>query len=333
MTAQPSLSTTSPARQRLLDRARCRSQAIPPRKRRRQFARQVQVLGCGAALFSSACIAALHSGLPAPSIDAVETAYAGVREAKDAIDALESQLPGAGGHRTLAEWQRLYSERRGVVTARLGALSPVSLGPEDRRAAEAMRRALERDLTPLETTATTTAPQGPPPCEDVRSSALSLATLKRTLVACFAEAAGRIQFEGRTLDRLSALGELARIPEPGRRKKLFLAMEPLWRAVNGEGDAASPYRRLVALAAAEPLRGIARCTEPRAASASTPLRPSIGSSRFWTPGERRLRPIPSSRGISDTLAASRAGCFRRRSRPHACARSTTATTAIWVPTR
>src|SRR6185437_6106584 len=82
-----------------------------------------------------------------------------------------------------------------------------------------------------------------------------LATLKRMLFACFAEAAGRIQFEGRTLDRLSALGELARIPEPGRRKKLFLAMEPLWRAVNGEGDAASPYRRLVALAAAEPAKG------------------------------------------------------------------------------
>ncbi len=185
----------------------------------------------------------------------VETAYAGLREAKDAIDALESQLPGAEGHRTLAEWHRLYSERRGVVTARLGALSPVSLGPEDRRAAEAMRRALERDLPPLETSATTTAPQGPSPCEGVRASALSLAKLKRTLVACFADAAGRIQFEGRTLDRLSALGELARIPEPGRRKKLFLAMEPLWRAVNGEGDAASPYRRLVALAASEPAKG------------------------------------------------------------------------------
>jgi hypothetical protein len=214
-----------------------------------------QILACGAALLTSACVPSLHSAPPAPSIGAVEAAYAALREAEDAIDALESQLPGAEGRHTLAEWRRLYSERRGLLTARLGALSPVSLAPDDQRAADAIRHALERDLPPLEPAVSTNAAQGPSPCEAVHSGGLSVAILKQALFACFAEAAGRIQFEGRTLDRLSALGELAKIPEPGRRKTLFLAMEPLWRAVNGDGDATSPYRRLVALTAAQLEKG------------------------------------------------------------------------------
>jgi hypothetical protein len=238
--------------ERRLRQPACPTQVVPPRKRARQFA---QVLACGAALLTCACIAGLRSGLPAPSIGEVETAYAGLREAKDAIDALEARLPGAGGSRSLAEWRRLYSERRGMLTARLGALRAVSLASDDRRAADVMRHALEGDLAPLETAARTNAAQAPPSCESVHSGELSLAMLKRTLFACFAEAAGRIRFEGRTLDRLSALGELARIPEPWRRKALFVAMEPIWRAVNGEGDAASPYRRLVALTAAERATG------------------------------------------------------------------------------
>jgi hypothetical protein len=118
-----------------------------------------------------------------------------------------------------------------------------------------MRHALERDLLPLETATTTNAAQGPPPCEAVRSGGPSLARLKEMLVACFADEAGRIQFEGRTLDRLTALGDLARIPAPGRRKTLFMAMEPLWRAVNGDGDTASPYRRLIALTSEKRAKG------------------------------------------------------------------------------
>ena len=44
---------------------------------------------------------------------------------------------------------------------------------------------------------------------------------------------------------------LAQINEPGRRKALFMAFVPLWRTINADGAAGSPYRRLIGMAAAE----------------------------------------------------------------------------------
>ena len=44
---------------------------------------------------------------------------------------------------------------------------------------------------------------------------------------------------------------LAQINEPGRRKALFMALRPLWRTINADGAAGSPYRRLIGMAAAE----------------------------------------------------------------------------------
>jgi hypothetical protein len=53
-----------------------------------------------------------------------------------------------------------------------------------------------------------------------------------------------------TLDRLAILGLLGRTDDPERRRRLFLALQPIWRAVNGDDGAGSPYRRMVALRAA-----------------------------------------------------------------------------------
>ena len=59
-----------------------------------------------------------------------------------------------------------------------------------------------------------------------------------------------IAFEGGSMVRTTALQWLQEIDDPGKRKQLFLAFSPLWDAVNGQDDAASPYRRMIALAAA-----------------------------------------------------------------------------------
>ena len=63
-------------------------------------------------------------------------------------------------------------------------------------------------------------------------------------------AASRIRVGSETIDRLTALGRLGSEPDPATRRAIFEAMAPVWRAVDGDGDDASPYRRLVASTAA-----------------------------------------------------------------------------------
>jgi hypothetical protein len=46
------------------------------------------------------------------------------------------------------------------------------------------------------------------------------------------------------------LGLLPRTDDPARRRELFLALQPLWRSMNGDDGADSPYRQLVRLSAA-----------------------------------------------------------------------------------
>jgi hypothetical protein len=55
--------------------------------------------------------------------------------------------------------------------------------------------------------------------------------------------------DGDTVDRLTLLGGLGRTEDPGRRRRDFLALAPVWRSMNGDGGPASPYRRLIALEA------------------------------------------------------------------------------------
>ncbi len=64
---------------------------------------------------------------------------------------------------------------------------------------------------------------------------------------CYGAAARRIVVDGDTLDRLSILGLLGRADDPERRRRLFMALGPVWRSVNGDDAEASPYRAMVRL--------------------------------------------------------------------------------------
>lgn len=90
----------------------------------------------------------------------------------------------------------------------------------------------------------------PPDCSQPYPSRLRTATLEaltaRTF-ACYGAATRNIVVGRDTLDRLAILGLLGRTDDPARRQRLFLALQPIWRAVNGDDGAASPYRRMVAL--------------------------------------------------------------------------------------
>jgi hypothetical protein len=54
------------------------------------------------------------------------------------------------------------------------------------------------------------------------------------------------------MDRLSVLSRLARTDDPAARRRLFLALDPVWRTLNGNGEPGSPFRQIVGLTARRP---------------------------------------------------------------------------------
>ena len=73
----------------------------------------------------------------------------------------------------------------------------------------------------------------------------ALHALTDSVFAAYGTAAGRIVVDGDTLNRLGILGLLGRTDDPARRERLFRALEPVWRSVNGDNGDASPYRRML----------------------------------------------------------------------------------------
>ena len=91
---------------------------------------------------------------------------------------------------------------------------------------------------------------GPLDCRDPFPTAFraaSLDSLTERTFTCYGAAARRIVVDGDTLDRLSILGLLGRTEDPAKRRRLFLALQPVWRSVNGDDAAGSPYRRMLEL--------------------------------------------------------------------------------------
>jgi hypothetical protein len=67
------------------------------------------------------------------------------------------------------------------------------------------------------------------------------------MYACYTTAANLLVVDGDTLNRLAILGRLARTDDAATRQRLFLALAPVWRSVNGDDREESPYRTLVML--------------------------------------------------------------------------------------
>ncbi|MCP3818181.1 hypothetical protein NLX86_08655 [Streptomyces sp. A3M-1-3] len=114
------------------------------------------------------------------------------------------------------------------------------LDEEDARALTTMRRWLSeaQDQGHGETA-------GPPAtAADAGFEALSGQILDR-----YAAAEAAVDVGGDRLTRLAVLGRLGEEPSRRQRRRLFLALEPTWRSIAGDGDATSPYRRLLRLSA------------------------------------------------------------------------------------
>jgi|CXWL01.1.fsa_nt_gi hypothetical protein len=191
-----------------------------------------------------------------------EQAFADWREASDQVDLATSRgavVTGEGSSlpEARARAAALAARARELLTEASAAEEGTG---HDAEALATMRAALEAvapDVAP-EASASPTGEPSVADCEPARVAALAsagLATLQQRLYGCFGLVAANLRVGDETLDRLSVLGRLATTAAPAARRQVFMALEPLWRTVNGHGGAVgsdhpSPYRELLRLSAA-----------------------------------------------------------------------------------
>ena len=188
---------------------------------------------------------AMTSTAASDSVAATETVYADLLDAYGAFSTIDSGLMKSYDGRDRAAWERIYREKRAALVTHLAKLPADGLSKTDARAVTLMRAS----LSDFPADASTLSPSGK--CKDAQNPDLAYDPLRAALYACFDELANNLQFEGATVNRVSAFSLLEQIKEPERRKKLFLAFNPLWEALNDKDQPNSPYRRMIRMAADE----------------------------------------------------------------------------------
>jgi hypothetical protein len=212
-----------------------------------QFASRL--VWCGAIMAFWSVVGSSRAGERAapPRLPQLELAYADFNDAAGAVGLIDSDPAryAALGYRgkSRARWVQIYQSRRARLLTGLEQLALSGLSASDLRAVTLMREALKDSTSSPESL----APTGH--CGDARRVDLPLHDMQQALYACFAELGNHLAFEGATVTRVDAFGLLTSMPEPGRRKALFLAFEPLWHALNGNDEPDSPYRRMIRQAA------------------------------------------------------------------------------------
>ncbi|HET7599045.1 MAG TPA: hypothetical protein VFK09_02065, partial [Gemmatimonadales bacterium] len=195
---------------------------------------------------------AVAPGASAALLAAAESVYADLRALRDRYD-----VTIATGRDVSPEGIPLPALARGqnalrdTLATRLRAVDSTALATEDRKALAIMGAALARDLGPLSGSPAdrSGAAASPPDCGYDAAAIGALRngpdSLSRRAYACYAWAQHNVVADGEALDRLTLLARLARTDDRERRRSLFLALDPVWRSMNGDDRPASPYRQLV----------------------------------------------------------------------------------------
>ena len=192
---------------------------------------------------------------PPAALASAESMYREVRHWRDRIAVTSAR--GVGGDTdglSMMALRRRYESTRGLLVLRLEHVDSARLGAEDQHALGAMRAALESGLR-QDVDASESSDAGAAPSCDYDPAAVAQGDsayekLRARTYACYTRAVQRVQFEGKTLDRLTAIGMLATMNDREERHRLFLAIDTIWRSMNGDDRAHSPYRQLVKLSAA-----------------------------------------------------------------------------------
>jgi hypothetical protein len=180
----------------------------------------------------------------------IEAAYAETSDLRSQIDV--TRYRGADGNlegTPLADLRLRYTRARSRLLALLDHAPSHPADGDDRRALDRMRTVVENDLT-----------EDPKPGEgaivppeigcDYDPDRLlngpgGVDALWKTSYACYSRAAQGLPFEGQTLDRWTVNARLTSADDPAERRRLFFALSPLWKAIDGDGGRSSPYRALV----------------------------------------------------------------------------------------
>jgi uncharacterized protein YfcZ (UPF0381/DUF406 family) len=204
-------------------------------------------LGLACSLVQTIQCAAADPGLVADSknVSTVEYLYAEVSDANSILAAIDSGLLSRFRGRDRAAWQRFYTENRAKLVTALERLPTSGLSDRDTSAVGAMRKQV-KNFTGGGALFSPAAK-----CADAARRDIPYPQLKSALVACFVEIGNNLSFEGAKINRVSALDLLHETSDAGRRKAVFLAFVPLWQAINGNNEPDSPYRRMIAGAAAQ----------------------------------------------------------------------------------
>ena len=235
-------------------------------------------------------------GTPAEQLGRLESLYADTRDLYFQIyvtDARGTERNARGV--SLPEMRRAHRALRERLTESLEALDDERFGGEDREAVRVMLRQLAASAS-IETASGEAAAPGAASC-DYAPSALAagdsgFARLSARIYHCYGAAAGRVVTPTDTSDRLTVLGRLATEPDRERRRALFLSLEPVWRAVTGDGSASSPYRTLLPRSAAQwqrdgsPIDAAARSLGMEPARVESTLVRVLRAWRDHTPAQR-----------------------------------------------
>lgn len=182
----------------------------------------------------------------------LETQFLDFRDLKDLIDVTVARgAPRSEDGVDLSSLATRYRVGLGALRTRLAtAATPNDEG--DQRALEVMRRALAE--APADPLAEASDPSGAVECgyDPQRlldsGSAASVeraeAALRERAYACFGQAARTVVVGEETLDRLTVLSRLGQSDDPDERRRLFLALGPVWQTMNRDNGPASPYRVL-----------------------------------------------------------------------------------------
>jgi hypothetical protein len=176
----------------------------------------------------------------------IESLFADVMDAQSVLGTIDSRLFRTYRGKDRDAWDQEYREKRKKFSERMAKLPSEGLSARDAKAVAAMRMQFASLMENI------TAPFSPQNhCADAQRKDLDYAALRKSLVACFTEVGGAMPFEGGTINRQTALDLLHELPEADRRKAVFTALAPLWNSLNGKNETGSPYRRMIAMAAAD----------------------------------------------------------------------------------
>lgn len=219
-------------------------------------------------------MAALLTGIgcrPAQPLDQAETAYQEARFFADQLDV--THAIGADTSRRGVAVAELTGQYRAART-RLGELllivDTTRLGDQDLRAFRAMALAMETSLTETPAPAIGSVSDGSGSCQyrpgDLLGGPDGESALVARIIHCYGLQASDVRLGGERLDRLTVFGLLGDTEDPARRRRLFLALDPVWRSVNADdGGSTSPWRLVLQLRA-EQWRATGYPHESRAAA-------------------------------------------------------------------